>query len=86
MPNGGAPMHMLLTPSQASAVVLYCRGEELRIIAREDWEREQAAATPLAHLTADEGRVLERFLRYWLRDEGDGPLYREPGVSAQFDY
>ncbi len=86
MPNGGVPMHMVLTPAQGTSVVLYCKGAELRIIRRDDWERQKADAAPLATLSACEGRVLERFLRYWLQDAGNGPLYHEHGVSTEFDY
>jgi hypothetical protein len=77
---------MVLMPGQESAVVLYCQGAELRIISKADWESQKAKATPLATLSAQEGLVLERFLRYWLQDTKDGPLYRERGVRAEFDY
>lgn len=86
MPNGGVPMHMVLTPTEKSAVVLYCKGAELRLISKADWDAQQANATPLATLTPKEGLVLERFLRYWLQDTENGPLYHEQGVGAEFDY
>jgi hypothetical protein len=86
MPNGGVPMHMVLIPIQESGVVLYCQGAELRIISKADWDAQKANAPPLATLTPKEGLVLERFLRYWLQDTGNGPLYHEFGVGAEFDY
>ncbi len=86
MPNGGVPMHMVLTPAQGAGVILYCKGAELRIFSRDDWERQGVDAAPLATLSKAEGRVLERFLRYWLNDAGEGPLYHEQDVGAEFDY
>jgi len=82
MPNGGVPIHMVLTPSQDAKVILRCEGSELRIISKDDWDAQRDGATPLAVLTPEQGIVLERFLRYWLGDDGDGPLYR----NADFDF
>lgn len=86
MPNGGVPMNMILTPRQQSGVVLYCKGPELRVISKADWDAQKGQATPLSTLTPKEGLVLERFLRYWLQDADNGPLYHEHGVDAEFDY
>jgi hypothetical protein len=79
-------MHMVLTPAQWGGVVLHCKAAVLRIVSRDEWERHGAGATPLAVLSQEEGRVLERFLRYWLGDEDTGPLLHERGVSAGSDY
>ena len=86
MPNGGVPIHMVLTPGHGEGVVLYCHGSELRIINRADWESAGVNAPPLAILSPREALVLERFLRYWLHDSDTGPLFHEPGVNAKFDF
>lgn len=77
MPNGGVPIHMVLTPSQGSKVVLYCEGTELRIISKDDWDAQKRKANPLAVLTPEEGIVRERFLRYWLGARGVGRYMAE---------
>jgi hypothetical protein len=77
---------MVLSPADGTGVVLHCEGNTLNIFSRDEWESEKPSPVPLATLSVSEGLVLERFLRYWLQDEGDGPLYHEPGVNAQFEF
>ncbi len=86
MPNGGVPMHMVLTPQESDAYVVYCRGAELRVIAKSDWDKSGAASDPSLALTEVEVQVLERFLRYWLHDKGEGPIYRQPEVNVVYDF
>jgi hypothetical protein len=86
MPNGGVPLHLVLHPLDKSPYVVHCQGADLRVVPREAWERAGAGAAPILSLSAEGARVLERFLRYWLRDAGDGPLYEAPGVDVAYDY
>jgi hypothetical protein len=31
-------------------------------------------------------QVIERFLRYWLCDDGEGPIYPQGGIEVEYDY
>lgn len=86
MPNGGVPLNMLLQPKASDTHVVYSYGCELRVIRKEEWERAGRWGQPDLILDHRETQVLERFLRYWLHDSGDGPLYREEDVNADFDF
>ena len=86
MPNGGVPLHLVLHPTDKSPYVVHCRGAELRMVPREARERAGAGAAPVLSLSPEEARVLERFLRYRLRDTGDGPLYEAFGGDVAYDY
>lgn len=86
MPNGGVPLHMVLEPVDSPAWVLYSRGAELRLISREEWEQNGANATSDVSVRPAEALVLARFLRYWLNDEENGPIYDAGGVNATFDF
>jgi hypothetical protein len=85
MPNGGVPMHMVLYPKDGG-FVFYCRGGELRIVARDAWDRQKGDAPALCALTKAEAGALASHLGYWL-----GALVR-PGhamrrdVNAEYDY
>lgn len=86
MPNGGVPRYMLITPADDAGVVLRFEGAELSIFSKTEWESRTIEPVPLAKFNAKEGLVIERFLRYWLEDVGDGPLLNERAVKATFDY
>lgn len=75
MPNGGVPLHMLMRPKKGQDVVVYCKGAELCVIAKEEWGKSKHKAKPLLALTHEEALVLERFFRYWLQDKEEGPIY-----------
>jgi len=30
--------------------------------------------------------VIQRYVRCWLHDSGDGPIYRQPGVEVEYDF
>jgi len=86
LPNGGVPQHMVLHPAD-KAVVLYCKRGEVRIIRREDWDREKAAAPTVCVLSEAEGAALAWFLRYWLGDRALKPGYdMRDKVKAEFDF
>jgi hypothetical protein len=86
MPNGGVPMHMILYP-KSGEYVLYCRGGELRIIARDAWQREKWAAAPLVTLSSAEGAALAWHLRYWLGEDALHPGYdMRNEVQAEYDF
>jgi hypothetical protein len=74
MPNGGVPIHMALKPSDGE-VVLSCQGASLRVIPWDEWRERKHAGRELCRLTRAEAMVLQRFLRYWLQDDGSGPIY-----------
>jgi hypothetical protein len=86
MPNGGIPIHMLLRPKASDTHVMYCHGAELKVIRKDEWERAKSKGDPEIVLDREEAQVLERFLRYWLQDSGDGPLCHEEGIDATFDF
>jgi hypothetical protein len=86
MPNGGVPIHMMLRPKASDTHVIYCHGSELKMIPNEEWELAKSKGRPDLVLDRQEAQVLERFLRYWLSDTGDGPLCHEPDVDTEFDY
>ena len=72
MPNGGVPIHMVIRPKAPSDYLVYCHGAQLQIQSTADGQGGEKQAAVLT-LDADEAIVLERFLRYWLRDEGAWP-------------
>jgi hypothetical protein len=79
-------MHMALHPKQGD-VVVYCRGGEMRIYDRGDWELNKSNAAPIATLSASEGAALAWFLKYWLGDAALQPGYNLGGrVDADFDF
>lgn len=86
MPNGGVPRHMVLATATEPPAVLHCEGSTLRVFAKADWDEYKGNATPLAVLTADEALVLERFLRYWLPENQEGPIYHRSGVQVAYDF
>ncbi|MGD9890631.1 MAG: hypothetical protein AB7R89_05500 [Dehalococcoidia bacterium] len=81
MPNGGVPLHMAIRPRDGS-VVLYCRGASLFVVPWAEWEQHPGPEGAICTLDAEEARVLTRFLRYWLQDSGEGPIY-PPGASGR---
>lgn len=86
MPNGGVPLHMVIRPRGSGVSVLYCQGADVRVVARADWERLGVQAGPVLVLGRAEAQVLERFLRYWLQDHDEGPIYRHPDVDVEYDF
>ena len=86
MPNGGVPMHMVLHPKDGG-LVFYCRGAELRIVARDAWESQKSAAASLCTLTKAEAGALASHLRYWLGEAPVRPGHTMRGeVNAEYDY
>jgi hypothetical protein len=86
MPNGGVPINMVLRPKAQSEYVVYCHGAELTIQREADLSAE-GNREPVLVLDREEALVLERFLRYWLGDEGSGPLSaRSSTVDCVFDF
>jgi hypothetical protein len=83
MPNGGVPMHMVIEPDGAS-LVIHCAGPFVRVIDAREWDERKGDAEPLATLPPEQALALSRFLRYWLEDTGDGPIYDQPGTAFDF--
>jgi hypothetical protein len=48
--------------------------------------RFQTNARPAVVMTAEETLVLERFLRYWLRDRGPAGIVRSKEIDVEYDY
>jgi hypothetical protein len=86
MPNGSVPLHMVIRPKGSDTSVLYCQGANVRVVPKDEWEKHSVQAASSLILNAAGARVLERFLRYWLQDHGDGPIYRPPGVDVDYDF
>lgn len=86
MPNGGVPLHMAITPRDGGPYVVYCNAAAVSFIAREDWEERKSAAAPVFTLSRAEVEILERFIRYWLRDTGEGPIYRSREADVIYDF
>lgn len=86
MPNGGVPMNLLLRPSGSDSHVIFCQGATMKVIAKDEWDKAKRDAQACLTLNEAEAQVLERFLRYWLRDNADGPIYRQHGVDAAYDF
>ncbi len=87
MPNGGVPMHMVIRPKGNSQAVIYCRGSNLFVVDKAEWEAKQSAGEALLKLDDDESLVLERFLTYWLEPRSaEGVLYKREGVDVVFDF
>ena len=58
----------------------------MKVISNEEWEKSKRDGEPSLTLDAAEAQVLERFLRYWLGDVDDGPIYRPQGANVVYDY
>ena len=87
MPNGGVPVHMVMTPKGGDGTVLHCEGAAMAFYRGEDWAASHANATPLVRLDEDEALVLARFLSYWLHEpSGAEVLYKRAGVDVAFDF
>jgi hypothetical protein len=39
-----------------------------------EWHKAKSQDVPIVVIEKQEAKVIERFLRYWLTDEGDGPI------------
>jgi hypothetical protein len=76
---------MVLTPKNGEHVI-YCRGAVLRVIGKRDWAESGSEAASSAELSHAESLVLERFLRYWLQDNTDGPEYHPRDVEVSYDF
>ena len=74
-----------MKPAEGDFVV-YCRGSQIQVIDSTEWDAKRATAQPVLSLSGGECLVLERFLRYWLGDQGDSPVYRLAGVDVEFDF
>jgi len=85
MPNGGTPIHMVLRP-QKGRHIIYCRGAVLKVFSKEEWDKSKSQGEPIIVLEKQEAQVIERFLRYWLTDEREGPIYRHAGIEVEYDY
>jgi N-succinyldiaminopimelate aminotransferase len=57
-----------------------------KVFSEEEWQRAGCNSTPILVLEQQEAQVVERFLRYWLTDEGDGPIHQSPGVTVEYDF
>lgn len=86
MPNGGVPIHMVLKPQSSDGQVIHSHAGEVRVVSKREWEQSGANGAATLSLTKAEALVLERFLRYWLHDKEDGPIYRQPGVDVLYDF
>lgn len=81
MPNGGVPMNMVIRP-RGSSIVIECRGAEVRIFDRAQWET--GGAEPIAELSTEDAGALAWFLAYWAGEKRVQPGYRREGFD--FDY
>jgi hypothetical protein len=88
MPNGGVPLHMVMNLKEAPGAVLHCKGAEIRLYERGDWEANHAEGTAIASLSQNEALVLARFVAYWLNPSAARApiLYKHADVDVQFDY
>ena len=86
MPNGGVPRQMLLTPAESKDFLVYCTPTSIVLYKAEEFRKSPRDARPLLVLSADEAKVLSRFMRYWLQDGGEGPIYHATSVSVDYDY
>ena len=84
MPNGGVPIQMYLRPKNGQCVI-HCKAAEVMVYSQEEWDRNGEDARPVLTLTSKEAHVLSRFLRYWLHDVSDGPIYQLAGVDVGYD-
>jgi hypothetical protein len=86
VPNGGVPIHMALKPRRGGGHVLYCHGARLHVLTETEWEKAKTGGTPLVYLDSEECLILERFLRYWLSDQQEGPIYNQLGIEVEYDF
>ena len=84
MPNGGVPIHMVLRPKQGGHVI-YCHGAVLKVFSNKEWDKSKSEGKPILVLAKQEAQTIERFLRYWLTDQGEGPIYRQEGIEVEYD-
>jgi len=84
MPNGGVPINMILSAGDGQ-YILHCYAAQIRVFSRSEWEKEKGC-TPMFVLKKNESLVLERFLRYWLQDTEDGPIYRPDHVKVDYEF
>jgi hypothetical protein len=77
---------MAITPRDGSSFVIYCHGAEMQVLPKQEWEAQRTRATPMIKLDHEEALVLERFLRYWLGDDGRGPVYRPRNAEVVYDF
>ena len=85
MPNGGVPLNMALKPAGASHV-FYCRGPELRVFERGEWDEHGPDGTAVVSLTAAESGSLAWFISHWASPSNIRPGYNNPDVEAEFDF
>ena len=85
MPNGGVPINMVLRPKHGE-VVIYCHAGDLRVFAREAWEKEGSDARPIFSLTRAEAGALAWQLEHWLDGTHFRPGYNMPDGSIDADY
>ena len=87
MPNGGIPLHMTLFPKDGSPFVIYCRGADFKLYARDVWDREGAAGTPLCAFTTEEAAAVTWFLNYFIGEAKVQPgWHMGPKINAKFDF
>ncbi len=87
MPNGGVPLHMALFPQANKEVVIYCKGTEMQIFGRQDWDTNGSLATPIERLSPNEVIALVGFLEYWIGRETPLPACQPPrGVKVLYDF
>jgi hypothetical protein len=77
---------MAITPRDGSAFVIYCHGAEMQVLHKGEWEAQRRRATPIIKVDREEALVLKRFLRYWLGDDGQGPIYRPRSADVVYDF
>lgn len=85
MPSGGVPIYMLLRPKKGKGHLIYCHGAELKVFSQVEWEMSKSNGEPILALDKQEALLVERFLRYWLTDDGDGPIYQQRGTDVSYD-
>ena len=65
---------------------LYCHSAVLKVFSNEEWDKVKSQGEPILVPEEQEAQVIERFLRYWLTDEGEGPIYRQAGIEVECDF